>query len=95
MRTDHGNSTFCVENYVSPYTFDVVYGIRTHLLGQLRATGFVQTKGNSDVIDINKHARNWALVKAVLTASLYPNIAVVNRVSESLFDRLVIRNPYW
>ena len=76
-----------MENYISPYTFEVAYDIRTHLVGQLRASGFIQTKGQSDILDINKHARNWPLVKAVLTASLHPNIAVVNRVAESLFDR--------
>ena len=94
MRTNPGNSTFCMEHDISPYTFEVAYGIRTHLVGQLRASGFIQSKGQSDVLDINQHARNWPLVKAVLTASLQPNIAVVDRVAESLFDRYVVHNPY-
>lgn len=44
-------------------------------LGHLRASGFVRAKGQGDIKDLNQNSENWAVIKASLTAGLYPNIA--------------------
>lgn len=37
--------------------------MRSQLLGQLRATGFVRARGGSDIRDLNTNSENWAVVK--------------------------------
>ena len=57
----------------------MVIGTRTQLLGQLRASGFVKARGSGDIRDLNTNSENWAVVKAALTAGLYPNLIRVDR----------------
>jgi hypothetical protein len=64
----------------------MVYGIRSQLLGQLRACRFIASKGVGDLQDINANSDNAAVVKAILAATLYPNIAAVNRQKKCLFN---------
>jgi hypothetical protein len=45
--------------------------------GRVKSGSSGQTAGSTSTDDANKHANNMALVKALLCASLYPNIAVV------------------
>ncbi|CAG7718020.1 unnamed protein product, partial [Allacma fusca] len=87
MRDSENLETFCGENCISPWNFEVVYEIRSRLLGQLRASGFVHNKGLFDVKSLNKFSDNYSLVRAVLVASLYPNVCVANRVTQTWFDR--------
>jgi len=70
---------------------EMVTGMRTQLLGQLRASGFVRAKGQGnmshimcakyyvfflgDIRDLNRYSENWAVVKAALVAGNYPNLA--------------------
>ena len=53
--------------------------MRSQLLGQLRAAGFVKPKGPDDIRDLNKNSDNWAVVKAALTAGAYPSLARLDR----------------
>lgn len=59
-------------------------GLRSQLLGQLRASGFVRTRGGSDMHELNMNSDNWAVIKAALTAGLYPNLARVDRSTSKL-----------
>jgi len=58
--------------------------VRTQLLGQLRASGFVRARGGGDIRDLNSNSENWAVVKAALCAGLYPNILRVDRERSQL-----------
>lgn len=58
--------------------------VRTQLLGQLRASGFVRARGGGDIRDLNSNSENWAVVKAALCAGLYPNILRVDRERNQL-----------
>lgn len=78
---------FCRDHYLSSLTFEMVYAIRSQLLGQLRASGFVKTKGKGDLKELNANSNNWALVKGVLMATLYPNICGVDRAKKVLYNR--------
>lgn len=57
---------------------------RTQLLGQIRASGFVKTKGSEDIRDLNSNSENWAVVKAAIVAGLYGNLAQVDRKNSCL-----------
>jgi hypothetical protein len=65
---------FCRENFINPSTMDMIFNLRTQLLGQLRASGFVKAKGASDIRDLNTNSENWAVVKAALAAGYFPNV---------------------
>ena len=65
--------------------FDITFHIlRTQLLGQLRASGFVRARGPGDIRDLNTNSENWAVVKASLCAGMYPNIIKVDRRKRQL-----------
>ncbi|KAG7197988.1 hypothetical protein KM043_016214 [Ampulex compressa] len=71
--------SFCEKNYISAAVMEMIVGMRTQLLGQLRASGFVRARGSGDIRDLNSNSENWAVVKAALTAGLYPNLIRVDR----------------
>lgn len=70
---------FCEKHFISSAVMEMVVGMRTQLLGQLRASGFVRARGPGDIRDLNTNSENWAVIKASLTAGLYPNIIRVDR----------------
>ncbi|XP_077256086.1 3'-5' RNA helicase YTHDC2 [Temnothorax americanus] len=70
---------FCEKNFISAPVMEMVVGMRTQLLGQLRASGFVRARSPGDIRDLNSNSENWAVVKAALTAGLYPNLIRVDR----------------
>uniref|UniRef100_UPI003AAAF468 3'-5' RNA helicase YTHDC2 isoform X2 n=1 Tax=Centroberyx gerrardi TaxID=166262 RepID=UPI003AAAF468 len=78
-RSDGWERSFCEKNFLSQATMDMIIGMRTQLLGQLRAIGFVRARGGSDIRDVNLNSENWAVVKAALMAGMYPNLIHVNR----------------
>lgn len=71
--------SFCEKNFLSQATMDMILGMRTQLLGQLRAIGFVRARGGSDIRDVNMNSENWAVVKAALVAGMYPNLVHINK----------------
>lgn len=83
-RSDGWERTFCEKNFLSQATMDMILGMRTQLLGQLRAIGFVRARGGSDIRDVNLNSENWAVVKAALVAGMYPNLVHVNQESSLL-----------
>lgn len=58
---------------------DMIFGIRTQIMGQLRASGFVRTRGPGDIGDVNRNSNSWSTVKACLVAGGYPNILRVDK----------------
>ncbi|RMC01106.1 hypothetical protein DUI87_22372 [Hirundo rustica rustica] len=78
---------FCKKNFLSQATMQIIVGMRTQLLGQLRASGFVRARGGADIRDVNANSENWAVVKAALVAGMYPNLVHVDR------ENLVLTAP--
>ncbi|XP_038589485.1 3'-5' RNA helicase YTHDC2 isoform X1 [Micropterus salmoides] len=83
-RSDGWERSFCEKNFLSQATMDMILGMRTQLLGQLRAIGFVRARGGSDIRDVNLNSENWAMVKAALMAGMYPNLVHVNQETSLL-----------
>ena len=61
---------FCNEYSLSHEALESIFGIRSLVLGHLRASGFVRAKGPGDIKDLNANSENWAVVKAALTAGI-------------------------
>ena len=78
-RIENRERRWCRVNQVSPSTMEMVVGMRNQVLAQLRASGFVKSRGSGDIRNINSNSDNWALVKACLLSGLYPNIIRVDR----------------
>ena len=83
-RVDGNERYFCHSYQVSSSTMEMIEGIRTQLLGQLRASGFVRAKGYGDIRDLNRNSENWAVVKAALVGGSYPNVARYDKESNQL-----------
>ncbi|XP_053911310.1 3'-5' RNA helicase YTHDC2 [Cuculus canorus] len=77
-RRDGWERAFCEKNFLSQATMEIIIGMRTQLLGQLRASGFVRARGGADMRDVNTNSENWAVVKAALVAGMYPNLVRVD-----------------
>jgi len=84
-RTDGWEQVFCEKNFMSQATMETIVAMRSQLLGQLRATGFVRARGGNDIRDLNTNSENWAVVKAAICASSFPNIIHLDRKSNRLF----------
>lgn len=80
-RSDGWERAFCEKNFLSQATMQIIAGMRTQLLGQLRASGFIRARGGADIRDVNANSENWAVVKAALVAGMYPNLVHVDRES--------------
>ncbi|XP_039614869.1 3'-5' RNA helicase YTHDC2 [Polypterus senegalus] len=78
-RSDGWERSFCEKNFLSQATMEIIIGMRTQLLGQLRAIGFVRARGGGDIRDVNLNSENWAVVKAALVAGIYPNLIHVDK----------------
>lgn len=78
-RSEGWERQFCQQSCVSGPRLETVAALRAHVLGQLRALGFVRARGAGDIRDLNSHAENWAVVKAALCAGAYPHLARVDR----------------
>jgi len=78
-RAEGRERRWCQVNSVSASNMEMVVGMRNQVLAQLRASGFVRSRGSGDIRDINLNSENWGLVKACLAAGLYPNLARLDR----------------
>lgn len=83
-RSDNSEHHFCAWNFISGATMSTVLAVRGQLLGQLRASGFVRSRGGGDIRDLNTNSDNWAVVKAALCAGSYPNLLRVDRERRQL-----------
>ncbi|XP_015222321.2 3'-5' RNA helicase YTHDC2 isoform X1 [Lepisosteus oculatus] len=83
-RSDGWERAFCEKNFLSQATMEMIIGMRTQLLGQLRAIGFVRARGGGDIRDVNLNSENWAVVKAALVAGMYPNLIHVDKENAML-----------
>ena len=66
---------YCLENCLNNELLESITNARIMILGHLRACGFVRAKGPGDIKDLNVYADHWGVIKAALTAGLYPNVA--------------------
>ncbi|KAL1420950.1 hypothetical protein MTO96_004318 [Rhipicephalus appendiculatus] len=83
-RAENSEHYFCERNFVSGATMSTALAVRGQLLGQLRASGFVRSRGGGDIRDLNTNSDNWAVIKAALCAGSYPNLLRVDRERRQL-----------
>lgn len=79
---------FCRENFISSGSMQMICGVRSQILGHLRSIGLIQHRAPGNIHELNRHSDNWAVVKACLTAGLYPNISRIDRQGGNLKSRM-------
>ncbi|KOB67903.1 putative ATP-dependent RNA helicase YTHDC2, partial [Operophtera brumata] len=83
-RANGTERAFCAKYLICGATMEMIVAYRSQLLAQLRALCLVKARGSGDIKDVNLNSEKWHVVKAVLTAGLYPSIARVDRTSSTL-----------
>ncbi|XP_011498496.1 PREDICTED: probable ATP-dependent RNA helicase YTHDC2 [Ceratosolen solmsi marchali] len=63
---------------------EMVCGIKNQLVTQLKISGFIKPNGRNDINYLNSNSKNWAIIKAALTAGLYPNLIRFDRTNNQL-----------
>ncbi|XP_022822614.1 ATP-dependent RNA helicase DHX36-like [Spodoptera litura] len=96
-RTYHEKRKFAYENFLSCHTLELLSDMKRQFAGNLKQMGFLR---NADIKSPweNRNMDNLSLFKAIVAASLYPNIATVkwkniNPRKRFLDPRLKVRTP--
>nr|XP_023023039.1 LOW QUALITY PROTEIN: ATP-dependent RNA helicase DHX36-like [Leptinotarsa decemlineata] len=69
-------SRFCWEYFLSPYTLKLLKKMKEQFMGYLKDLDFVSNL-NPKNAENNQNSKNMSLVKAVICAGLYPNVAIL------------------
>lgn len=70
----HAANQFCIDNFLNSGSLQTVCGMRSLILGHLRANRLIRSSGKGNIHDLNHNSKHWAVVKACIMAGLYPNI---------------------
>lgn len=73
-------SSFCREYFLSFNTLKLLSEMKTQFAQHLFQMKFMETENPSDS-NANKNSKNTMLVKAIVCAGLYPNVAIIKYVS--------------
>ncbi len=71
--------SFCQENFLSDNTLKMLHNHKQQFAQHLFNMSFVRSSNTKDP-DSNRNSDNEALVRAVICAGLYPNVAMVKKV---------------
>lgn len=71
---------FAKKNYISHENMKMIQGVRGLIMGHLKKTEFVveRNAGARNLAELNINSSRWDVVKACLTAGMYPNLAQVS-----------------
>ncbi|XP_043788286.1 ATP-dependent DNA/RNA helicase DHX36-like [Apis laboriosa] len=75
-------SSFCREYFLSFNTLKLLSEMKTQFAQHLFQMKFMETENPSDS-NANKNSKNTMLVKAIVCAGLYPNVAIIKRVTKN------------
>ncbi|KAJ8938405.1 hypothetical protein NQ314_011511 [Rhamnusium bicolor] len=81
FETESNPSYFCWQYFLSSYTLKLLQDMKKQFMGYLLDLNFVSDM-NTKNIENNRNSGNWSLVKAVICAGLYPNVATVRAIME-------------
>ncbi|XP_023310830.1 ATP-dependent RNA helicase DHX36 [Anoplophora glabripennis] len=78
FETESNPTRFCREYFLSPYILRLLQKMKKDFMGHLAELNFVRDINSKNPVN-NKNSNNKALIKAVVCAGLYPNVAVISR----------------
>lgn len=80
---------YCYDNFLSENTLKLLSDMKRQFADLLRDIGFVPSNNPKDPA-VNIHSDNLGLVKAVICAGLYPNVAKIEKVPRTAFKTPVL-----
>lgn len=74
----HQEKFFCMANMLSDFNMDQINETYNILMKHLHTVGYIKENSSHDLKHLNRNANNWSVIKACLTAGLYPNVCENN-----------------
>ncbi|XP_070167968.1 ATP-dependent DNA/RNA helicase DHX36-like [Polyergus mexicanus] len=81
---------FCEEYFLSYNTLKLLSEMKTQFAQCLYEMKFL-SNNNPDDRNANRNSHNIALIKAIVYAGLYPNIAIISNITK--YETIVVRTP--
>lgn len=78
---------FCHENFISQGNMHMIQGVRRLIMGHLTMAGFVCENTARNIRKLNENSLRWDVVKACLTAGLYPNVCRISPIVGQLISK--------
>lgn len=78
---------FCHENYISFGNMQMIQGVRRLIMGHLKMAEFVCENTARNIKKLNENSLKWEVVKACLTAGLYPNVCRINALAAKIYSK--------
>lgn len=76
FETESNPTRFCREYFLSPYILKLLQKMKRDFMGHLSELNFVSNLDPKNLVN-NRNSNNLPLIKAVICAGLYPNVATV------------------
>lgn len=78
---------FCQENFISNGNMFMIQGVRRLIMGHLKMAQLVTEDTARNIRKVNLNSLNWEIVKACLTAGMYPNLCRITSLSGQIFSK--------
>lgn len=78
---------FCAENYISNGNMQMIQGLRRLIMGHLKMAQFISDDSARNPKKLNENSLKWEIVKACLTAGLYPNVCRISNLGGQIFSK--------
>lgn len=69
---------FCTKNYISHNNMRMIQRVRRQIMNHLRMAKYLDQNNDQNLEALNENSQKWEVVKACLTAGLYPNICRIS-----------------
>lgn len=79
---------FSYKNLLSNIIMEAINEVRLLILLHLRTVGIIKESGSQVMVQLNRNSLNWSVIKACLTAGLYPNVCHNNMDSGEMTSHL-------
>lgn len=78
---------FCQENYISSGNMQMIQGVRRLIMGHMKMAQLVAENSARNLRKLNFNSLHWEVVKACLTAGMYPNLCRISNLNGQIFSK--------
>lgn len=78
---------FCKKNHISLGKIEMIDGVRKLIMKYLKGAKFVCENTERNIEQLNRNSMNWSVVKACLTAGLYPNVCRISAAMSCIHSK--------
>lgn len=85
-----GSKRFCYENFLSYQTLELLTKMKQQFAEYLYEMNFIKTRDIKS-LDSNCNSENFSLVKAIVCAGLYPNVAIKHKAKKGKYPNNILK----